>query len=425
MENSGIDDLPDSANKPRVVSDGPGVDSDPAALAANSGDEQAIRRPWRLWPGVVAAVLGLLVWFIPPIVSADLTLYGLMGGLICALIIHMWWLLLSRAPWSERVGAFLLMVLAMLATSRVVDKSIANAGMGRMLPILSVPVLCLALVCGAVVAHRLSSLPRRLSMALAILLGCSAFTVVRTGGISGSGNSDLHWRWSKTPEERLLAQDASSGEALDDAAALPSSPAAPAAEESEKAPPAAGAQPTPAPSTGVPATVEKTPVTPGVQPRVTWPGFRGPGRDGVIRGIQISTDWDHSPPVLLWRRPIGPGWSSFAVNGDLCYTQEQRGNDELVACYNRTTGEPVWRHRDPVRFWESNGGAGPRATPTLSGGRVYAFGATGILNALDARTGAVVWSRNAASDAGVKVPGWGFASSPLAVDDIVIVAAAG
>jgi outer membrane protein assembly factor BamB len=122
---------------------------------------------------------------------------------------------------------------------------------------------------------------------------------------------------------------------------------------------------------------------------------------------------------------VGPGWGSFAVEGDLFYTQEQRGEHEVVACHRVSTGEPVWRHRDTIRFYESNGGAGPRATPTLSNSRVYTIGATGVVNALNAATGAVVWSRNAATDTGVEVPDWGFSGSPLVIDDLVIVAMSG
>src|SRR5262249_21653730 len=65
------------------------------------------------------------------------------------------------------------------------------------------------------------------------------------------------------------------------------------------------------------------------------------------------------------------------------------------------------------------------ATPALGDGRIYTLGATGVVNALDAEDGAVVWSRDAASDTGAKLPGWGFAGSPLLVDDLVIVAASG
>ncbi len=379
----------------------------------------------RLWPGVVALVLQWLGFFVLPVLMPDAILYGIMGAAVCALVILVWWLFFSRAPQAERWGTVALILLAAFATSRLIDKSIAGAMMGFMFPMFSVPVMSLALVLGVVLGHRLADGPRRATIAATILLACGFMVALRTEGITGAGRAQLAWRWTKSHEEKLVAQaggklselppqPAAQPTAIPEAPAPAKTPAEPAVAHKTKERPAA--------ATSTPVTVE-TPAA--VETASNWPGFRGPGRDSIVAGTRIKTDWSASPPVELWRRQIGPGWSSFAVSGDRIYTQEQRGEDEFVTCYNATTGNPVWAHRDAARFWESNAGAGPRATPTLHGGRVYTFGATGIVNALDGGNGAVLWSRNAASDAGVKTPGWGFASSPLVLGDLVIVAASG
>jgi len=371
-------------------------------------NEPAPRQPLRLWPGVAAAVLLGLAWLVVPSVLPDASFSALVGGLIGGVAVVLWWLCFSRAAWSERLGAIVLAIGALVASSRLVHASIANGMTGMMLVIYAVPVLSLAFVAWAVATSRLSNGYRRASMVATILLASGAFTLIRTGGVAGDYRSEITWRWAQSPEERLLSQT------LDEPMAPP--PAGEAAPAPETPPARAAARDVAAPP---PPASEKT------ETDADWPGFRGPDRDGIVRGVRIETDWSRRPPVELWRRAIGPGWSSFAVSGDLLFTQEQRGDDEIVACYKLTTGEPAWLHRDAVRFWESNSGAGPRATPTLSHRRLYALGATGILNALDASDGAVVWSRNAASDTGTTVPTWGVAGSPLVVDDVVIVAVAG
>jgi outer membrane protein assembly factor BamB len=380
-------------------------------------------KPLRVWPGVIAVGLQWAAWVGVPLVAPAAAGPAMLVGLACGVVVLVWWLFFSRAPWVERVAAIVLMVVAVAATRRVVHESMATGMMGLLVAIYAIPALSLALVAGAFVGRRLPSGPRRASIAGAILLACGALTLLRTGGMTGDADSDFAWRWSKTPEERLLALAV-------DAAPLEPAPAAatptPAAMAGE-----APVAPTPAPPVAAtPAQAIAEPAAPAADPEgskenAEWPGFRGPARDGVIRGSQIAADWSRSVPVELWRQPIGPGWSSFAVHGGLIYTQEQRGDDEMVSAYSLATGAPVWRHRDAVRFYESNGGAGPRGTPAYSHGRVYALGATGILNALDARDGAVVWSRNAASDTGTEIPGWGFASSPLVTGDVVVVATEG
>ncbi|PYR54102.1 MAG: hypothetical protein DMF95_01435 [Acidobacteria bacterium] len=384
------------------------------------------RKPLRLWPAVVIAIIQLIVMIGAPLVGlGDGVAIGMLGGVASALAIVLWWVLFSRARWFERVGAIVLMVVAVFAARAVAHESIVGAGQGMMIYFLPTPYLALALVAWAVATRHLQDGVRRASLVAAILLACAPFALIRTAGIKGGAGSEFHWRWTPTPEQLLLAR------ASDEPGPLPPSPATPSSaapvevpKEPETPTAKAAAKPAAAPAPPIAETIEAA-APAATETPAEWPGFRGPGRDSVVRGVRIETDWSKSPPVAIWRRPIGPGWSSFAVRGDLLYTQEQRGDDEIVSCYRLSTGEPVWRHRDAVRFYESNGGAGPRATPTLSRGRVYTLGATAVLNALDARSGKVVWSRNAATDTGRKIPEWGIASSPLVVDDIVVVAVSG
>jgi outer membrane protein assembly factor BamB len=373
----------------------------------------ASRKPLRLWPGVVLAVVLILARYVIPVIASDVEIFSLplsllsvFAGMLCAFAILLWWLFLSRAPWPERLGAIVLMILAIMVTHRIVDESIAGGMMGMMLFMYSVPLLSLTLVGWAVATRHAAVTVRRASLVAAILLACAPWTIVRTAGLIGGG-SEFHWRWTETPEERLLAQPVETPKPQDDIAVVDEKPGV-----------------TIAPAEAAPAPKVDTSVREETPRPAEWPGFRGPNRDSGVRGVRINTDWSTAPPVEVWRRTIGPGWSSFAVRGDILYTQEQRGEEELVTAYKVSTGEPVWRHRDAVRFWESNGGAGPRATPTIDGNRLFAFGATGILNALDAREGTLLWQRNVAADTSRDVPDWGFSSSPLVIDGTVIVAAA-
>jgi outer membrane protein assembly factor BamB len=366
--------------------------------------------------------------------------YSILGGMAGTFAIVVWWAFFSRAAVVERWGAVFLMIVAVAATRFILlDPSIATGAMGLLFFIYAVPVLGVAFVVWAVATSRLSNRIRRATMIGTILLASGAWGLLRTNGFNAQAVSDFAWRWAPTAEDRLLAR------ADDKLAAVATAPAVSMAPEAVKVVPPSGSEPAAIPTTpvaakisgervardGDPETLASTSAgaaaTPGMNQGADWPGFRGPNRDGVVSstGVRIESDWAKSPPVQIWRRQIGPGWSSFSVRGNLIYTQEQRGNNEVVACYQLSTGEPVWRHNDATRFWESNAGAGPRATPTLSNGRVYTFGATGIANALDARTGAVEWSRNAGSDTGTKIPEWGFSSSPLVLGDVAIVAASG
>jgi outer membrane protein assembly factor BamB len=144
-------------------------------------------------------------------------------------------------------------------------------------------------------------------------------------------------------------------------------------------------------------------------------------RRGDVAGVRFDTDWNSSPPKELWRRKIGPAWSSVLIIDGRLFTAEQRGEQEALVCLDDATGRELWGHTDSVRFSDGQAGAGPRATPTFDNGRIYSLGATGVLNCLQAVSGKLNWSRDIVADSKAPLPMWGFSSSPLVTEGLVIV----
>ena len=339
---------------------------------------------YRVLPAIIILAVQWICWLIIPLLFHEnaVATVSVFGGMLGGLALLVWWLFFSRVPLKFRWIGFLIMILSVFALTRLSDPSIATAYQGMMIYAYVIPTLSLGVVAWAVFTRRLTGLTRWLTLIAAIIVTTGFWALFRSEGITGNGEALLAWRWSETIEERFIAGEVDR-ETFDVPGALEA-------------------------GTGM-----------------MWPGFRGPDRNAVIHGLEIETDWDNNPPVELWRGPVGPGCSSFAVVNDLIFTQEQREDEEAVTCYELSTGTPVWAYTYEARFWDSHAGVGPRSTPELDSGRVYTLGATGILSVLDMSDGHLVWSRDAASDAKAELPGWGFAGSPLIVQDMVLVAVGG
>ncbi len=166
---------------------------------------------------------------------------------------------------------------------------------------------------------------------------------------------------------------------------------------------------------------------------VDSPELYGPERNAVWppETVIADLDWNAHPPEELWRRPIGQGWSGFSVVGRRALTMEQRGDEELVTCYDLLTGEILWTHHDEARYYNAAGpgkemaGDGPRAVPTVHGDRVFTYGATGVLNCLSLETGEAIWQRDVFDEIGKSLPEWGKSTSPLVIEPEGLVVVSG
>lgn len=327
----------------------------------------------RVWPAAIIALAHLIAaWAFSYFGSTNIHSAIALGGvpLVSSLLLIVWWLAASRAPRKDRwigLALFLAAVAAVVFSQKTVS-------MGGMLVALALPVMVLGTVAALLVTYRMRW-PARRWVLMAVLVICAVlFCAKRVDSIGGDLAPVVSWRWNPTIEDRstMIPAEEAHGTANLPATAGPSD----------------------------------------------WPEFRGTARDGRVLGASFSTDWA-TPPREVWRRKIGAGWSSFSAVGDYLFTQEQRGKQELVTCYRADTGELVWQNEVDARY-EDAMGLGPRATPTFADGRLYALGGTGMLQCLDATTGKRIWMRDLKKDAETKLPGWGYASSPLVVGEMVI-----
>jgi outer membrane protein assembly factor BamB len=289
--------------------------------------------------------------------------------------------------------------------------------------IMGVGVAGILLVLWFVLASGLRWKTRLFGFGLVVLVVGLAASLFKIEGVSGDLMPILAFRWSARPG---------------------SAPAAPVVAASPLSPPSGGA-PTAAPPTealsSTPLAAAQTKgamlapgsgtvpsalaATASAAPTADYPQFLGPTRDGVLPGPRLARDWSARPPRLLWRQPIGAAWSAFAVVGDVAVTQEQHGEDEQVVAYDARNGRVLWRHSDKARYDTVIAGVGPRATPTIRDGRVFAMGATGILNSLRLDTGARLWSRRVLEENGSSNLTWGTSGSPLLDGDRVVVSPGG
>ena len=353
----------------------------PLDMAAPATPAPGVRKTPRVWPAIVLIVA---FWIFRLIVThVELaTVQRFMGTMfmlmLTTLLFLCWWLISRRTSWVERVVALVGCIILNVIGAKVADPSLR----GPFWLVLVPPFMLTVWAGWWLLARRADPMVRTGGLLVVLALTCGAFASLRIDGLNGDTGASYSFRWRPTSEQVYLASMKGKGAAATSVAAI---------------------------------------ATPIVANPDDWPGFRGPQRDGVARGVKIGTDWSAHPPKLAWRQPVGPGWSSPVVVGGRVFTQEQLAENELVTCRAVDSGSLIWSHSDAARFEESMGGPGPRATPLFVDGRLYTLGATGIFNCLDAASGKLIWSRNLATDTGVAPPMWGFSSSPLVMQGIVIV----
>src|SRR6266478_541223 len=252
-------------------------ESEAAPAGSNSPVRPSASRGLRVWPAVILVALMIITRFVPAFLEGGLPKYwmfAMMGPMVCCLLLVIWWLAASRATWKERVFGFL----GLVAVSAMIMVLVEPLMRGPGTIYITLPMGMSAFVAGAAFFQKRRPLARTSAALLLAAAGFGFSVLLRNDGMDGEYRLTLHWRWSTTAEEQVLA------------ARTTSSPA-------------------PKPSM---SSIETNLSLANPE----WPGFRGDDRSGSCHGPMIATNWSEHPPRQLWKMPVGPGWSSFAVAGN-------------------------------------------------------------------------------------------------------------
>lgn len=167
-------------------------------------------------------------------------------------------------------------------------------------------------------------------------------------------------------------------------------------------------------------------LTPRSQASPEWPQWRGPARDGKSPETGLLGAWPEDGPPLAWRAEgLGLGYASLSIAGGRIFTLGDLGDGQYVIAVDQGDGRHLWRTRIGPTWGDEH--LGPRATPTVSGRRVYATSTEGVVVSLDAATGEVRWRRDLPAEYGGKVmkttagQDWKWSESPLVDGDRVVV----
>ena len=161
-------------------------------------------------------------------------------------------------------------------------------------------------------------------------------------------------------------------------------------------------------------------LTAGIAAAADWPQFRGPNRDGISLETAVLKSWPASGPKVLWKAPLGEGYSQVvSVKGRL-YTFSQQGAEQVAMAFDGATGKRLWRTRIDGEYNDGQGD-GPRSTPTVDGDLVYVLSAHGKLAALKIANGQVAWQHDLRTEYGANAPQWGISTSPLIEGKLLIV----